>query len=108
MIENISTRNQADVSDVTFKPSTTTDAAQITISSTPPSKITILYRTLPRYHLPSNPYAHITSNENGAKVVPGDRELRPDLRLGRSDLGVRRVGEVVKWFAGFIGGDAPL
>jgi len=40
-------------------------------------------------------------------VVPGDRELRPDLRLGRSDLGVRRVGEVVKWFAGFIGGDAP-
>lgn len=96
------------VIDVTYKPPLADQSAQISISSIPPSKIQILYRTLPDYHLPSNPYIHTTAESIGAKVVPEDRELRPDLRLGRSDLGVRRVGEIVRWFAGFIGGDAPL
>jgi hypothetical protein len=97
----------ADAIDVTFKPPTPTDPAQITISSSPPPKITILYRTLPRYS-GGNAYAYTTKNDPGAKVVMEDRVLRPDLRLGRSDLGVRKVGEIVKWFSGFIGGDFPL
>jgi hypothetical protein len=85
------------------------DPAQITISvnSKPLPKITILYRTLPRY-TSGNDYAYTTKDSSGAKVLQEDRLLRPDLRLGRSDLGVRKVGEIGRWFAGFIGGEAPL
>jgi hypothetical protein len=40
-------------------------------------------------------------------VLSEDKVLRPDLRLSRSDLGVRKVGEIVRWFAGFVGGHVP-
>ena len=37
----------------------------------------------------------------------GDKALRPDLRLARSDPGVRKVAEVVRWFADWVGGEGP-
>jgi hypothetical protein len=40
-------------------------------------------------------------------VLPEDKALRPDLRLARSDLGVRKVKEVSWWFAGLVGGHVP-
>ena len=40
-------------------------------------------------------------------MVQKDRLLRPDLRLGRSDMGVRKVAEIARWFAQLIGGDVP-
>ena len=47
------------------------------------SRLTICYRTLPR--------------ENG------DERLRPDLRLGASDVAVRKVAGVVRWFENMAG-----
>lgn len=38
-------------------------------------------------------------------MEPVDKALRPDLRLGRSDPGVRKVAEVVRWFAEWVGGE---
>ena len=40
-------------------------------------------------------------------LLPEDKALRPDLRLGRSDPGVRKVEEYARWFADWVGGDAP-
>lgn len=40
-------------------------------------------------------------------MVPEDRAFRPDLRLARSDAGVRKVAEVARWFAEWVGGEAP-
>lgn len=93
--------------DVRFTRATPKDPAHITISDQTRPRITVLYRTIPRYHSAVNAYQHTTKDQAGAKMVPEDRLLRPDLRLGRSDMGVRKVGEVVRWFANFIGGDAP-
>lgn len=92
--------------DVKFSRASKKDPAQITISDQTRPKVTILYRTLPRYSA-QNPYQHTTKDHPGAKVVPQDRLLRPDLRLSRSDMGVRKVAEVARWFAQFIGGDGP-
>jgi hypothetical protein len=47
------------------------------------SKLDICYRTLP--------YTH------------EDKRLRPDLRLGSSDVAVRKVAALVKWFEGIAG-----
>lgn len=50
--------------------------------------------------------AQITSGEK--EWVAEDRMLRPDLRLERSDMGVRRVKEVAVWFARWVGGEPPV
>lgn len=97
----------ADGTGVKFTPRTTTDPAHITISDQGRPKITVLYRTLPRYHAAHSEYVHAIKDQAGAKVAHGDRLLRPDLRLGRSDMGVRKVAEVARWLAELIGGDAP-
>jgi hypothetical protein len=59
---------------------TTTPATTPNLTASPylHSTMTICYRTMP--------YTH------------EDRRLRPDLRLGKSDVGVRKVGAVVEWF----------
>lgn len=36
-----------------------------------------------------------------------DAAFRPDLRLGRSDAGVKRVAEWARWFADWVGGEPP-
>jgi hypothetical protein len=41
------------------------------------------------------------------KMVPEDKSQRPDLRIGRSDPGIRRVAEVARWFADWVGGEPP-
>jgi hypothetical protein len=42
-----------------------------------------------------------------AQMLPEDEALRPDLRLSRSDAGVRKVAEWAKWFADWVGGEPP-
>ena len=58
-------------------------AVSLTASPYLMSKLDICYRTMP--------YTH------------EDKRLRPDLRLGSSDAGVRKVALVVKWFEGMAG-----
>jgi len=81
---------------------------QIVISpnqgSTP--KMTVLYRTLPRYLITvESKYGQ--AMESKKRMVPEDKSLRPDLRIGRSDVAIRRVGEYVEWFANWVGGEGP-
>jgi hypothetical protein len=57
----------------------------LTASPNLKSKAEICYRILPR-----------TS-------FPDDVRLRPDLNLGRSDVAVRRVSEIVRWFETMVG-----
>ncbi|KZT33009.1 hypothetical protein SISSUDRAFT_1054722 [Sistotremastrum suecicum HHB10207 ss-3] len=47
----------------------------------------VLYRTFP----------------TGNGFEKDERKLRPDLRLGQSDAGVRMVGKIVRWITGVIG-----
>lgn len=86
---------------------TSKDPAQLVVSDQTRPRITILYRTLPRYHAAHNDYIHANKDQEGAKMIHEDRLLRPDLRLSRSDMGVRKVAEIARWFAQLIGGDAP-
>jgi len=41
-------------------------------------------------------------------MMAEDRALRPDLRVGRSDAGVRRIAEIAKWFAEWVNGNGPV
>lgn len=72
------------------------DSAHLTTTSS--SSITILYRTMPRYD------SHLAL---GKRMMLKDQLLRPDLRLGRSDPGIRKVAEVAKWFAEWMEGEPP-
>jgi hypothetical protein len=58
-------------------------ALNLTASPFLKSRMEICYRTMP--------YSH------------EDKRLRPDLRLGYSDLAVRRVASLVRWFEGMAG-----
>ncbi|WVW85445.1 hypothetical protein I302_107483 [Kwoniella bestiolae CBS 10118] len=104
---------------VEHKSSTSKEPSHISISPHHSPKITILYRTLPRYESSSrNDYIYQPPNRVGASMNVGeerargrmlleDKMLRPDLRLGRSEIGIRRVEGVARWFAGFVGGEGP-
>ena len=97
---------------VQFKPASTREKAHLALSSTKthsPS-VTVVYRTLPRYggmddYKPSTRGRRSTAPRGG--MDPQDKLLRPDLRLGRSDAGVRKVAEVARWFAEWVGGEPP-
>ncbi|ORX38397.1 hypothetical protein BD324DRAFT_354081 [Kockovaella imperatae] len=101
---------------VQFKPSTAKEKAHLVLSSTrahSPS-VTVVYRTLPRYRDALGAYKAQPVRRQPAAVLtraatmdPHDRLLRPDLRLGRSDAGIRKVAEIARWFAEWVGGDAP-
>ena len=76
-------------------------------------RITVLYRTLPRRQPASGlaenyaiPRFGVPRREEDV-LVPEDAALRPDLRLERSDMGIRRVKEVADWFARWVDGEAP-
>ena len=112
-----------DIQDVDYKPATTHEPAHLSIST--PSfrtaaspKVTILYRTLPQRqtraavtsasdYLPPHlaVIRHHVHDEEA--IVPEDKALRPDLRLERSDMGIRKVREVADWFARWVGGAGP-
>ena len=114
-IVSISFRERGDSSlnrmvDVEFKPATRKDKAQIVLSPTPSfsPKPVILYRTLPRYTGENDHvYRPAGPGRPGQKIVSEDKALRPDLRLGRSDPGVRRVADTVAWFSAWVGGQGP-
>ncbi|OCF32725.1 hypothetical protein I316_05646 [Kwoniella heveanensis BCC8398] len=118
---------------IEYKPTTLKEPAHLSLSSHHAPKITILYRTLPRYQsaptasdyiykLPqpqqprlgmlrstSTSKAQMSAGGSSSKgtMLREDKALRPDLRVGRSDAGVKRVEGVVRWFAHWIGGEAP-
>ncbi|KZP29127.1 hypothetical protein FIBSPDRAFT_728098 [Athelia psychrophila] len=73
------------IENVTFS-SDPTSSLSLTASPYLRSKLDICYRTMP--------YTH------------EDKRLRPDLRLGVSDVAVRKVGAIVKWFEGMAGLDS--
>lgn len=107
--------------DVEYRSANTKEPACLTISTSPSGpqpRITILYRTLPRRasptdYLPSrNPHQLRNFHEEGracrsSAFIAEDALLRPDLTLGRSDPGVRRVAEWARWFAEWVGGEMP-
>lgn len=41
------------------------------------------------------------------RIVAEDEALRPDLRLSRSDAGVRKVADWARWFSNWVGGEPP-
>ncbi|WVQ68421.1 uncharacterized protein L199_006629 [Kwoniella botswanensis] len=104
---------------VEYKPSTAKESSHISISPHHSPKITILYRTLPRYESAArNDYIYQPPTRLGKPPTTGgkgtrgrmlleDKMLRPDLRLGRSEIGIRRVEGIAKWFAEFVGGEGP-
>ncbi|WVQ95109.1 hypothetical protein IAU59_002203 [Kwoniella sp. CBS 9459] len=118
---------------IEYKPTTSKEPAHLSLSSHHSAKITILYRTLPRYQPSTSDYIYqpprphqprlgmirattTTAVNLKPQAAPGktatmrieDRMLRPDLRVGRSDAGVKRVEGVVRWFAEWIGGEGPV
>ncbi|KIK19589.1 hypothetical protein PISMIDRAFT_13537 [Pisolithus microcarpus 441] len=76
------------VATTTTKPSSpSTVTLTASPSMHPPSRAQICYRTLP--------------------TTRTDARLRPDLRLGCSDVAVRRVGVLVRWFEDVAGVGRP-
>lgn len=76
-----------------------------------PPQPTVLFRTLPRRDALADDYVY-RPGARGAQqqdeMMPEDRALRPDLgTLARSDIGVRRVAEMVQWCAEWVGGEGP-
>ncbi|KAI6124739.1 hypothetical protein EDD16DRAFT_1475007 [Pisolithus croceorrhizus] len=71
----------------TTKPSPPNVTLTASPSMHPPSRAQICYRTLP--------------------TIRTDARLRPDLRLGCSDVAVRRVGILVRWFEEVAGVGRP-
>jgi hypothetical protein len=119
-------RVTTDIQDVDYKPATTHEPAHLSIST--PSfrtaaspKVTILYRTLPQRqrqaavasasdYLP--PHLRVLRHQghqahDEEAILPEDKALKPDLRLERSDMGIRKVREVADWFARWVGGEGP-
>lgn len=100
--------------DVEFRPASKRDKAQLVLSTSfPTPRPVVLYRTMPRFtsaanYVRSSPRirGYVQARASG-KMTPEDRALRPDLRIGRSDPGIRRVAETVKWFADWVGGEGP-
>ncbi|WVQ80043.1 hypothetical protein IAT38_002144 [Cryptococcus sp. DSM 104549] len=102
---------------VEFKPASNKETAHLVLTPSNSPRITVLYRSLPRYttgaksdyiyRAPNAAAPWAAGKEDKRMMVHEDRQLRPDLRLGRSDMGVRKVAEVVRWFAMWVGGEAP-
>ena len=40
-------------------------------------------------------------------MLAEDKIFRPDLRLARSDAGLKRVVDHARWFAAWLGGEGP-
>lgn len=103
--------------DVELKSASAKELAHLVLTPSSRPKITILYRILPRYttttasdyiyRAPGAVLQHHLDGERKRDIVKEDRYLRPDLRLGSSDVGVRMVAGVVEWFADWIGGEGP-
>ena len=100
--------------DAEFRPGSKKDKPQLVLSSSnPQTKATVLYRTLPRFtgrtdYDRASPTGKHAGGADGAKMVPEDKALRPDLRMARSDPGVRRVADMARWFADWVGGSVVL
>ncbi|WWC90521.1 uncharacterized protein L201_005457 [Kwoniella dendrophila CBS 6074] len=103
---------------VELKTATVKEPSQLSLSPNHSPKITILYRTLPRYesvsrtdyiYRPPKPIGGVEEGKvkDRGEIVLEDKILRPDLRLGRSEAGVRKVESIVKWFANWVGGEGP-
>ena len=67
------------------------EPAQLVLSPTSSPRMTILYRTLPK-------------TLHDGDMGPADRALRPDLHLARNDAVVRKVAELARWVAAWVGG----
>lgn len=102
------------VADVELKSTSAKELAHLVLTPSSRPKITILYRILPRYvttmasdYIYRAPGAvpHHLDGETKRDIIKEDRYMRPDLRLGSSDVGVRKVAAVVEWFADWIGGE---
>nr|XP_031863996.1 uncharacterized protein CI109_000640 [Kwoniella shandongensis]KAA5531068.1 hypothetical protein CI109_000640 [Kwoniella shandongensis] len=102
------------VENIEFKPATSKEPFHLVLTPHNTPKMTILFRTLPRCTTPATTSDYIYKPRLGGvqqhgqgkgKIWPEDAALRPDLRLGRSDAGVRKVAEVVRWFAEWVGGE---
>ena len=100
--------------DAEYRPGSKKDRPQLVLyASSPPPKATVLYRTLPRYigrmdYERASPIGRRRQGADGARMVPEDKALRPDLRMARSDPGVRRVADMARWFADWAGGSVEL
>ncbi|WWC63449.1 uncharacterized protein I303_106052 [Kwoniella dejecticola CBS 10117] len=96
---------------IELKPFTSKEPTHLSISPHHIPKITILYRTLPRYETSRNDYIYRPAPQADAaqkgRMILEDKMLRPDLRLGRSEAGIRKVEGIARWFAGFVAGEAP-
>ncbi|OXG35925.1 hypothetical protein C360_02527 [Cryptococcus neoformans Bt15] len=99
---------------VELKSTSAKELAHLVLTPSSRPKITILYRILPRYvttmasdYIYRAPGAvpHHLDGETKRDIIKEDRYMRPDLRLGSSDVGVRKVAAVVEWFADWIGGE---
>lgn len=99
---------------VELKSTSAKELAHLVLTPSSRPKIIILYRILPRYvttmasdYIYRAPGAvpHHLDGERKRDIIKEDRYMRPDLRLGSSDVGVRKVAAVVEWFADWIGGE---
>ncbi|WVN86213.1 uncharacterized protein L203_101374 [Cryptococcus depauperatus CBS 7841] len=107
------------VENVELKPSSAREGPHLVLACSNSPKVTVLYRTLARYTTPTLlDYAQRSqaampaqdveagSLKSFRKVVKEDKLLRPDLRLGKSDMGVRVVGDTVAWFESWLSGSS--
>ncbi|RXK35067.1 hypothetical protein M231_07687 [Tremella mesenterica] len=95
---------------VEFKPTSAKEQAQLVLSPTTgrTPQITILYRTLPRYKSARSDYVYGRNRARAeGDVQLEDASLRPNLELGRSDAGIRRVKEYARWLAEWVEGEPP-
>ena len=71
----------------------------------------VAFRTLPRYSAKVGDYVYRPgprgAEEEGQRgpMLLEDRNLRPNLDLGRSDPRIRRVREMVEWCTDWFGGE---
>ncbi|KAK8854650.1 hypothetical protein IAR55_003389 [Kwoniella newhampshirensis] len=111
------------VENIEYKHATNIESSHLILTPHNAPKITILFRTVPRYatfsktdylyRQQSHPAGGVRKGapedgEKGRSMLPEDRAVRPDLRLGRSDAGIRKVGEIVRWFAEWVGGEGAV
>ncbi|KAL1413037.1 hypothetical protein Q8F55_000786 [Vanrija albida] len=107
------------IQDASFRPASpaTGEGAQLVLSPTGgqlPAAPIVLFRTLPRYSAILGDYVYrpgargaVAAGDRG-DMMEEDARLRPDLRLARSDPGMRRVADMARWCAEWVGGEAPL
>lgn len=105
--------------DASYTP-TPAPTVSLTTRSRPAASFKVLYRTIPRYETttiddyryrghrpglyPPTPSDHPPTSRT---MIAEDRALRPDMRLSRSDVAIRKVAELARWFASWVGGEPP-